>query len=154
MNAAHREIRQQMLDSYLAYFRANYTGNRAPIHIGHHFSDYQNGAYRDALKSFARAVCGLPEVRCVTYKTLADFMDGLSEQKLADYRTGQFDRATMPAILVSSGVAMPLSASGILNFRLRRSTVRQSSPAWKARPFTRRRPAVTKRLAMSRSRRL
>ena len=71
--ASRREqFRQQMLDSYLNYFRANYTGNRAPIHIGHHFSDYQNGAYRDALKAFARSVCGLPEVRCVTYKTLAD----------------------------------------------------------------------------------
>ena len=72
--ASRREqFRQQMLDSYLNYFRANYTGNRAPIHIGHHFSDYQNGAYRDALKAFARSVCGLPEVRCVTYKTLADY---------------------------------------------------------------------------------
>jgi hypothetical protein len=107
ISALREPFRLQMLDSYLAYFRANYTGNRAPIHIGHHFSDYQNGAYRDALKSFVRAVCGLPEVRCVTYKALADFMDGLSEQKLADFRAGRFDRATMPAILVSSGIAQP-----------------------------------------------
>ncbi|MET0277590.1 MAG: hypothetical protein ABW198_04575 [Pseudorhodoplanes sp.] len=107
ISALREHFRQQMLDSYLAYFRANYAGNRAPIHIGHHFSDYQNGAYRDALKSFARAVCGLPEVRCVTYRTLADFMDGLNEQKLADYRAGRFDRATMPAILVSSGDTQP-----------------------------------------------
>jgi peptidoglycan/xylan/chitin deacetylase (PgdA/CDA1 family) len=90
------EFRRQMLDSYLAYFRSNYAGNRAPIHIGHHFSDYQNGAYRDALKSFARTVCGLPEVRCVTYKTLADFMDGLSPVALAAYRKGDFPRASEP----------------------------------------------------------
>ena len=83
-----------MLDSYLNYFRANYTGNRAPIHIGHHFSDYQNGAYRDALKSFARAVCGLPEVRCVTYKTLADFMDGLSPRDARGLSQGRFPRAS------------------------------------------------------------
>jgi hypothetical protein len=105
--ASRREdFRQQMLDSYLNYFRANYTGNRAPIHIGHHFSDYQNGAYRDALKSFVRAVCGLPEVRCVTYKALADYMDGLSEDALADYRAGRFVQATAPAIILS-GVAHP-----------------------------------------------
>ncbi len=59
--------RDQMLATYLHYFKTNYAGNRAPVHIGHHFSAYQNGAYNDALKSFARSVCALPEVRCVTY---------------------------------------------------------------------------------------
>ena len=49
--AALREaFRRQMLDTYLDYFSANYTGNRAPLHIGHHFTDYQSGAYREALK--------------------------------------------------------------------------------------------------------
>ena len=91
-----------MLDSYLNYFRANYTGNRAPIHIGHHFTDYQNGAYRDALKIFARAVCGLPEVRCVTYKTLADFMDRLAPEMLAAYRNGDFERVPVQASDVAS----------------------------------------------------
>jgi hypothetical protein len=95
--ASRREqFRQQMLDSYLNYFRANYTGNRAPIHIGHHFTDYQNGAYREALKSFARQVCGLPEVRCVTYKTLANYMDSLKPEILAAYRKGDFPRASAP----------------------------------------------------------
>jgi peptidoglycan/xylan/chitin deacetylase (PgdA/CDA1 family) len=95
--ASRREqFRRQMLESYLNYFRANYTGNRAPIHIGHHFTDYQNGAYRDALKEFARSVCGLPEVRCVTYRTLADVMDGLQPEMLAAYRNGDFPRASEP----------------------------------------------------------
>jgi hypothetical protein len=100
--ARREEFRRQMLDSYLNYFRANYTGNRAPIHIGHHFTDYQNGAYRDALKSFVRAVCGLLEVRCVTYKTLADFMDRLSPQMLAAYRNGDFERVPVQASDVAS----------------------------------------------------
>jgi peptidoglycan/xylan/chitin deacetylase (PgdA/CDA1 family) len=96
--ASRREqFRRQMLDSYLNYFRTNYTGNRAPIHIGHHFTDYQTGAYREALKDFARSVCGLPEVRCVTYKTLADFMDRLQPEQLAAYRKGEFPRASEPA---------------------------------------------------------
>ncbi|MDT3685076.1 MAG: polysaccharide deacetylase family protein [Pseudorhodoplanes sp.] len=94
-------FRDQIVQAYLDYFRANYTGNRAPLHIGHHFFDYQGGAYKEALKTFARSVCGLPEVRCVTYKALADFMDGLSAETLADYRKGQFARAAEPAITVS-----------------------------------------------------
>ncbi len=107
--ASRREqFRQQMLDSYLNYFRANYSGNRAPVHIGHHFSDYQNGAYREALKAFARSVCGLPEVQCVTYKTLADVMDKLQPDTLAAYRKGDFPRASEP---VFAGVAAETSGS-------------------------------------------
>jgi hypothetical protein len=94
-------FRDQILQTYVNYFRANYTGNRAPLHIGHHFFDYQGGAYREALKAFARSVCGLPEVRCVTYKALADFMDGLSAETLADYRKGLFARASEPGIAVT-----------------------------------------------------
>jgi peptidoglycan/xylan/chitin deacetylase (PgdA/CDA1 family) len=94
-------FRDQILQTYVNYFRTNYTGNRAPLHIGHHFFDYQGGAYKEALKTFARSVCGLPEVRCVTYKALADFMDGLGADTLADYRKGLFARAAEPAVTVS-----------------------------------------------------
>jgi peptidoglycan/xylan/chitin deacetylase (PgdA/CDA1 family) len=90
--------REQMLATYLHYFTSNYAGNRAPLHIGHHFSAMQGGAYNDALKSFARAVCGLPEVRCVTYTELADFMDRQSAENLAAYRKGEFARAAAPPL--------------------------------------------------------
>jgi peptidoglycan/xylan/chitin deacetylase (PgdA/CDA1 family) len=93
--------REQTLQTYLAYFKANYTGNRAPLHIGHHFSGYQGGAYNEALKSFARAVCGLPEVRCVTYAGLTEFMDRQSADTLAAYRKGDFARAGAPALNVA-----------------------------------------------------
>ncbi len=83
-------FREQILQTYLDYFRANYYGNRAPLHIGHHFFDYQGGAYKQALMQFAREVCGLPEVRCVTYAKLADFMDGLKPETLQAYRKGEF----------------------------------------------------------------
>jgi peptidoglycan/xylan/chitin deacetylase (PgdA/CDA1 family) len=89
-------FRDQMLETYLEYFKANYSGNRAPIHIGHHFSNYQRGAYQQALIAFARAVCGLPEVRCVTYSKLADFMDALDADTLDAYRRGDFSRAGPP----------------------------------------------------------
>jgi hypothetical protein len=93
--------REEMLQTYLRYFKTNYAGNRAPLHIGHHFMNYQGGAYNEALKSFARTVCGLPDVRCVTYARLADFMDRQDADTLAAYRKGDFARAASPALNVA-----------------------------------------------------
>ena len=98
----YEAAREQMLQTYLHYFKTNYAGNRAPLHIGHHFMNYQGGAYNEALKSFARAVCGLPEVRCVTYAKLADFMDQQSAETLAAYRKGDFARAATPTLNVAA----------------------------------------------------
>jgi hypothetical protein len=92
------QFRDQMVQTYVDYFRAIYAGNRAPLHIGHHFSDYQHGAYREALQIFARLICGLPEVRCTTYTRLADFMDAQRPDVLAAYRKGDFPRASAPTI--------------------------------------------------------
>ena len=94
-------VREQMLQTYLQYFKSNYAGNRAPLHIGHHFMNYGGGAYHEALKSFARAVCGLPEVRCVTYAKLADFMDQQNSETLAAYRRGDFAHVATPTLKVA-----------------------------------------------------
>ena len=99
-------FREEMLQTYLDYFRSNYAGDRAPLNIGHHFFDYQDGAYREALKTFARMVCGLPEVRCATYAELADFMDHLDAPTLEAYRNGDFPHAAAPALgVAAAGVA-------------------------------------------------
>ncbi len=90
--------REQMLRTYVQYFKSNYAGNRAPVHIGHHFFGYQGGVYQQALVAFARMVCGLPEVRCVTYVKLADFMDQLDAATLKAYQNGDFPRAAEPAL--------------------------------------------------------
>ncbi len=89
-------FKEQMLATYLDYFRKGYTGNRAPLHIGHHFEAYQGGVYNEALKEFARRVCGLPEVRCAAYSELADFMDRQSPDRLAAYQRGDFPHAALP----------------------------------------------------------
>jgi hypothetical protein len=89
---------EQMLATYLDYFRASYTGNRAPLHIGHHFALMQGGVYHEALKTFARMVCGLPEVRCTSYEKLADVMEKLTPETLAAYRNGHFSRAEQPIL--------------------------------------------------------
>ena len=92
-------FRAQMLRTYLEYFAASYSGNRAPVHIGHHFQPFMSGVYYDALKDFAEAVCGLPEVRCVTYTAMADFLDAVDAGTLAAWQKGAFDKASVPAEL-------------------------------------------------------
>ena len=85
------EFKQEMLDTYLEYFNENYHGNRAPIHIGHHFFPYQGAVYHEALQEFAKMVCGRPEVRCVSYRELADYLDMLDDATLQDYQKGNFE---------------------------------------------------------------
>jgi len=88
---AHQKLYQkQMLNTYMNYFMTNYKGNRAPLRIGHHFTNYENGIYNNALFEFAKQVCGLPDVRCVSFKELADFMDKLSVDDLESYQKGIF----------------------------------------------------------------
>lgn len=93
--------RDQMYQTYINYFLNNYTGNRAPIRIGHHFTPFQGGVYNEALFAFAKKVCGLPEVRCVPFVKLADYMDQLSPSQLAAYQNGDFVHAAKPNIDLS-----------------------------------------------------
>ena len=86
---------KQMHNTYLKYFMDNYYGNRAPVHIGHHFTEYNGGAYWKAMKSFAKAVCGLPEVKCVTYAELEQFMSK-NEGNIASYQAGKFTKLPKP----------------------------------------------------------
>ena len=98
-NPKNQELyREQMLRTYIQYFKSNYAGNRAPIHIGHHFFGHQGGVYNQALKAFARMVCGLPEVRCATYSKLADFMDEINPATLYGFQIGDFPHAAEPAL--------------------------------------------------------
>lgn len=97
-------FKEQMLATYMAYFRASYTGNRAPLNIGHHFAALQGGVYHEALKEFARRVCGLPEVRCAAYSELADFMDRQNPATIAAYQRGDFAHAARP---VTTAAAAP-----------------------------------------------
>jgi hypothetical protein len=88
--------RKQMFDTYMAYFKGNYYGNRAPVHIGHHFSKWNGGAYWAAMQDFAKEVCGKPDVKCVTYKELAKYMESLTPEERADFRNGAFPKLERP----------------------------------------------------------
>lgn len=93
---------EQMYQTYLKYFLANYTGNRAPIRIGHHFSTFQGNAYNQALLQFVNQICRVPEVRCVSFVELADYMDKLPLQTRVAYQLGHFEHASSPVIPMES----------------------------------------------------
>ena len=56
-------------------FRASYRGNRAPFAYGSHFETWNHWAYNRALTRFLLETCRLPDVRCVSYRELADWLD-------------------------------------------------------------------------------
>ncbi len=88
--ARSKVLAQDAYLSYLRYFKQNYYGDRAPLDIGNHFATWNHWAYVHALTRFVERVCGKPEVRCVTYSTLATWLDHAPPPELARYRRGAF----------------------------------------------------------------
>lgn len=111
------EIKAKMLNVYRNYFNNNYYGNRAPMHIGHHFSSWMSGAYYEAFFEFANEVCGKPEVRCGTYKDLTAFMEKATTAEIIAYSRGQFPKATQTkwAKAMSFPARLDISAKLIQN---------------------------------------
>ena len=66
---------EEVVEGYTDYFNKNYNGDRAPVIIGHHFSGWNDNVYWEAMKTFARDVCTRPEVRCVSFRELTDYLD-------------------------------------------------------------------------------
>jgi hypothetical protein len=87
--------KKEMLDTYMQYFQGNYFGNRAPVNIGHHFSKWNDGAYWEAMQTFAKRVCSQPEVKCGTYRDLLNFVEE-NKEKIPAWRAGQFTKMARP----------------------------------------------------------
>jgi hypothetical protein len=91
-------VSNAVLNSYLAAFNATYTGNRAPLFFGNHmnywgcdtrYTDCDHtgtlanptqlqhfGPFVDGLMRFYVNVCAKPDVQCISYKDMADWLDG------------------------------------------------------------------------------
>ena len=61
--------------AYMNLFNTHYNGNRGPVVIGDHFSKWNDGVYWEAMKTLAENVCGMPNVRCGTFKDLVAYMN-------------------------------------------------------------------------------
>ncbi|MFE9771432.1 hypothetical protein ACFYOV_07125 [Streptomyces sp. NPDC005931] len=85
--AKHEFWGDQMRDSLLQGFRRAYDGNRAPLIIGNHFESWNGGTYMRAVEEVVETVCNKPEVRCVSFRQLADWLDAQDPSTLEKLRT-------------------------------------------------------------------
>ncbi|MFI5966976.1 hypothetical protein ACIA8J_33080 [Streptomyces asoensis] len=86
----------QMRDGLLAGFHRAYDGNRAPLIIGNHFESWNGGVYMRAVEEVVENVCNKPDVRCVSFRQLADWLDAQDPQTLAKLRTLDVGEAPKP----------------------------------------------------------
>ncbi|NEA19939.1 hypothetical protein [Streptomyces halstedii] len=101
----------QMRDGLLQAFDRAYNGNRAPLIIGNHFESWNGGTYMRAIEETIEKVCVQKEVRCVSFRQLADWLDAQDPAMLADLGTlkvGQKPAQGWPAFL---GAAQGKAAS-------------------------------------------
>ncbi|GAA3095167.1 hypothetical protein [Streptomyces echinatus] len=77
----------QMRDGLLKGFYRAYDGNRAPLIIGNHFESWNGGTYMRAVEDVVKEVCTKPEVRCVSFRQLVDWLDAQDPGTLARLRT-------------------------------------------------------------------
>ena len=117
---ANKEVfKKQMIDTYMQYFQNNYFGNRAPVHIGHHFAKWNGGAYWEAMQAFTKKVCGLPEVKCVTYSELVTYMEAHQADR-AGFQASKFTPlprppgASQPAVIEPAVAGDQLAAEGFV----------------------------------------
>ncbi|MGW2562651.1 hypothetical protein ACWCXB_26065 [Streptomyces sp. NPDC001514] len=83
----HRYWGDQMRDGLIRAFDRAYEGNRAPLIIGNHFESWNGGTYMRAIEETIATVCVKREVRCVSFRQLADWLDAQDPQVLAKLRT-------------------------------------------------------------------
>ncbi|WP_405937535.1 hypothetical protein OG338_13260 [Streptomyces sp. NBC_00726] len=109
----HEYWGNQMRDGLLQAFDRAYDGNRAPLIIGNHFESWNGGTYMRAIEQTIAAVCTKKDVRCVSFRQLADWLDAQDPATLAKLRTlkvGQAPEAGWPAFL-TTGAGREQSAS-------------------------------------------
>ncbi|MFI8280771.1 hypothetical protein ACIGBH_38970 [Streptomyces sp. NPDC085929] len=77
----------QTRSSYLNGFNRVYNGSRAPMFVGNHFEDWNGGIYMKAVEDVMKDVCPRQDVRCVSFRELADWLDAQDPKVLAQLRT-------------------------------------------------------------------
>ncbi|MFG2226102.1 hypothetical protein [Streptomyces sp. NPDC048644] len=113
---------RQMHDGLIQAFHRAYRGNRAPLFIGDHFESWNGGVYMKAVEDTIKTVCPRKEVRCVSFKQLADWLDVQDPEvldKLRGLDVGQAPRdgwasftTGSPAAPVSPAAAADAPAPG------------------------------------------
>ncbi|WP_404870149.1 hypothetical protein ACI1MP_32030 [Kitasatospora griseola] len=85
---------KQTREGYLDGFARVYNGSRAPLFIGNHFETWNGGIYMQAVEDVMKGVCTKEDVRCVSFKELADWLDAQDPKVLDQLR--RLDPAQAP----------------------------------------------------------
>ncbi|MFC9190775.1 polysaccharide deacetylase family protein [Streptomyces cyaneofuscatus] len=105
----------QMRDGLLQAFDRSYDGNRAPLIIGNHFESWNGGTYMRAIEETIAKVCTKEEVRCVSFRQLADWLDAQDPQALAKLATlgvGEAPKEGWKTYLGAQAAAAPKAEKG------------------------------------------
>jgi hypothetical protein len=74
---------RQALATYQRMLASTYHSNRAPLVLGNHFNSWNNDAYTEALATFVRHACRLPDTHCVPYRDVIRWMQAQDPAVLA-----------------------------------------------------------------------
>ncbi|MFD3736126.1 hypothetical protein [Streptomyces sp. NPDC058632] len=85
--AMYPQWEEETVDTYMAGFNRVYYGSRAPLFIGNHFEEWNGGIYMRAVERTIENVCTKKDVKCVSFKELADWMDAQVPATLERLRT-------------------------------------------------------------------
>ncbi|MBC9725079.1 hypothetical protein [Streptomyces sp. TRM68367] len=113
--AKHGFWGDQMRDSLLKGFYRAYDGNRAPLIIGNHFESWNGGTYMRAVEEVIEHVCTKDEVRCVSFRQLADWLDAQDPKTLRKLRTlkvGEAPEKGWASFLAASPAPAPKGVPG------------------------------------------
>lgn len=92
-DAQAKVISDRVYSAFIAAFEQTYNGNRAPFEAANHFVTFTHDAYNQAVARFMLDVCRRPEVYCVNYRELADWLD-THKANLAKFQAGTFPKPT------------------------------------------------------------
>ncbi|MFJ3223096.1 hypothetical protein ACIPJS_06980 [Streptomyces sp. NPDC086783] len=85
--AQYDKWREETAQAYLGGFNRVYYGSRAPLFIGNHFENWNGGIYMKAVDEVIKNVCVRKDVRCVSFRELADWMDAQKPEVLERLRS-------------------------------------------------------------------
>ncbi len=78
---------RQAAGAYMAGFQRAYTTNRAPFFIGNHFESWNGGIYMAAVEQALRQIAAYPDVRLVSFRQMAHWLDAQDPQVISRLRT-------------------------------------------------------------------
>jgi hypothetical protein len=95
-DAKAKDISRRVYEGYRKGFDELYYGNRAPFEMSNHFVHFTKEAYNLAVEKLLTEVCPMPEVQCVNYRELTDWMDA-HKDAINGFEKGSFPKYTKPA---------------------------------------------------------